>query len=134
MARQSAIAEASERPGPVFALKYFLYQLLGQTRGLTKFVNLLDGGDFDKLELYELVRRRCRLFIACDAQEDGQLTFGAGRAIRKCPADFGVLLLRGRRADRPRDVPGVGRRLSGSRLPDSGRRHVAPRRWPPESC
>ena len=82
---------ASKMPGPAFALKYLLWELLGQTTGLTQFVNLSDGGHFDNLGLYELVRRRCRFIIVCDSEEDHDLTFGSlGEAIRKCRADFGV--------------------------------------------
>ena len=75
----------------MFALVYLIAELLGQTTGRSKFVNLSDGGHFDNLGLYELVRRRCRLIIVCDAEEDAALTFGSlGAAIRKCRADFGV--------------------------------------------
>ena len=82
---------ASLYPGPLFALKYLFLELLGQTTGRTKFVNLSDGGHFDNLGLYELVRRRCRYIIIGDGEQDGDLTFGSlGGAIRKCRADFGV--------------------------------------------
>lgn len=82
---------ASRNPGPVFALKYLLAELLGQTTGVTKFVNLSDGGHFDNLGVYELVRRRCRFILVSDAEEDRNLTFGSlGGVIRKCRADFGV--------------------------------------------
>ena len=83
--------EASRRPGPAFALWYLLAELLGQTTSRSKFVNLSDGGHFDNLGLYELVRRRCRYIIIGDAEQDPELTFGSlGGAIRKCRADFGV--------------------------------------------
>jgi hypothetical protein len=82
---------ASKLPGPLFALKYLLYELLAQTTGTTEFVNLSDGGHFDNLGLYELVRRRCRYIIIGDAEQDAGFTFeGLGAAIRKCRADFGV--------------------------------------------
>jgi hypothetical protein len=83
--------DASRRPGPAFALWYLLAELLGQTTARSKFVNLSDGGHFDNLGLYELVRRRCRYIIIGDGEQDGDLTFGSlGGAIRKCRADFGV--------------------------------------------
>jgi len=82
---------ASTRPGPVFALRYLFAELLGQTTGRSKFVNLSDGGHFDNLGIYELVRRRCRYIIVGDGEQDGGLTFGSlGSAIRLCRADFGV--------------------------------------------
>ena len=41
--------EPSRRPGPVFALRYLFAELLGQTTGVSKFVNLSDGGHFENL-------------------------------------------------------------------------------------
>jgi hypothetical protein len=83
--------DASRLPGPSFALWYLLAELLGQTTARSQFVNLSDGGHFDNLGLYELVRRRCRYIIIGDAEQDENLTFGSlGGAIRKCRADFGV--------------------------------------------
>jgi hypothetical protein len=72
-----------------------LFQLLSEMFGLTTdrnaWVYLSDGGHFENLGLYELVRRRCRYIIACDAGQDGALTFeDLGNAIEKCRADFGV--------------------------------------------
>jgi hypothetical protein len=81
----------SAQDGPTLALKYLFAELLGQTTKRTKFINLSDGGHFENLGLYELVRRRTRFIIVCDAEEDGGLTFGSlGGVIRKCRADFGV--------------------------------------------
>ena len=82
---------ASRTPGPKFALRYLFSELLGQTTAESQYVNLSDGGHFDNLGLYELVQRRCRFIVVCDAEEDHDLTFGSlGGAIRKCRADFGV--------------------------------------------
>ena len=82
---------ASRLPGPSFALKYLIAELTANTTARTQFVNLSDGGHFDNLGLYELVRRRCRYIIIGDGEQDGQLTFGSlGGAVRKCRADFGV--------------------------------------------
>jgi hypothetical protein len=81
----------SQRPGPMFALKYLLFELFAQTDGRTKYLNLSDGGHLENLGLYELVRRRCRYIIVGDGEQDGDLTFGSlGGAIRKCRTDFGV--------------------------------------------
>ena len=56
-----------------------------------EWVYLSDGGHFENLGIYELVRRRCRFIIACDAGQDGAVTFGdLGNAIEKCRSDFGV--------------------------------------------
>jgi hypothetical protein len=56
-------------------------------------VNLSDGGHFDNLGIYELVRRRCRYIIACDGEQDGDITFGGlASVIRKCQTDFGATI------------------------------------------
>jgi hypothetical protein len=55
------------------------------------YVYLSDGGHFENLALYELVRRRCRFIIAGDSGADHEMTFGdLGNAIEKCRVDFGV--------------------------------------------
>jgi hypothetical protein len=82
---------ASRLQGPSFALKYLIAELTANTTARTRFVNLSDGGHFENLGLYELVKRRCRYIIVCDGEQDGNLTFGSlGGAVRKCRADFGV--------------------------------------------
>jgi hypothetical protein len=79
------------RSSPRLGLTYLVNELLGNTKSTSAFVNLSDGGHFENLGIYELVRRHCRLIIACDAEQDGDLTFsGLGNAIRKCRTDFGV--------------------------------------------
>jgi hypothetical protein len=81
----------SRHPGPKFALKSLLGELFAQSNNRSRYVNVSDGGHFDNLGLYELVRRRCPFIISCDAEADSQLHFeGLGGAIRKCRADFGV--------------------------------------------
>ena len=55
------------------------------------YIYLSDGGHFEKLGLYELVRRRCRLIVVVDASADGKMNFeDLGNAIRKCYTDFHV--------------------------------------------
>jgi hypothetical protein len=73
------------------SLRELLYELLGMTTDDRKWVYLSDGGHFENLGVYELVRRRCRLIVACDAGQDGDVTFeDLGNAIERCRADFGV--------------------------------------------
>jgi hypothetical protein len=84
-------AWAWRRESPKSGLLYLLAELTGSTNDRSSFVNLSDGGHFDNLGVYELVRRSCRYILAIDAEQDGDLTFGAlGGAIRKCRIDFGV--------------------------------------------
>ena len=79
------------RSGPRSGLLYLVNELLGLTDDRSHFVNLSDGGHFENLGLYELVRRRCRYIIACDAEQDDALKFnGLGNAIRKCRTDLGT--------------------------------------------
>lgn len=54
-------------------------------------VHLSDGGHFENLGLYELVRRQCRYIVVCDAGADPNTTlFDLGRAIQRVRADFGA--------------------------------------------
>jgi hypothetical protein len=65
--------------------------LLGRTNDTRKYVYLSDGGHFENMGLYELVRRRCRYIVICDSEADSDLTFGGiGMAVRKCRIDFGA--------------------------------------------
>jgi hypothetical protein len=79
------------RWSPPLGLVYLLSELTGNSSDQSPFVNLSDGGHFENLGIYELVRRRCKFIVACDAEEDGQFTFGGlGNVVRKCRTDFGV--------------------------------------------
>jgi hypothetical protein len=79
------------RSSPTFGLASLLAELTGSTTNSSRFVNLSDGGHFENLGIYELVRRRCRFIIACDAEQDPNLKLsGLGSALRKCRTDFGV--------------------------------------------
>ncbi len=54
-------------------------------------MNLSDGGHFDNLGVYELIRRCCRYIVLCDAGQDGRFVFeDLGDLIRRCRTDFGV--------------------------------------------
>ncbi|MGA7795160.1 MAG: patatin-like phospholipase family protein [Candidatus Acidiferrales bacterium] len=78
-------------PGPRLGLFYLISELLGMTNDERGYVYLSDGGHFENLALYELVRRRCRFIIASDAGADREMQFGdLGNAIEKCRVDFGV--------------------------------------------
>ena len=86
-----AHADTWHRKAPTIGLEALLRELLGMTGAHSKWVNLADGGFFDNLGVYELVRRRCRFILACDAEADPDLRFNAlGNVIRRCRADFGI--------------------------------------------
>lgn len=76
---------------PRNALGKLASELFGATDDTNRYVYLSDGGHFENMGLYELLRRRCRTVIVCDAEEDHTLVFeGFGQAIRKARLDFGV--------------------------------------------
>jgi hypothetical protein len=66
-------------------------ELFGRTNLRSKYVYLSDGGHFENLGVYELVRRQCRYIIACDGGQDaGYQFYDLGSLIRKCRSDLGV--------------------------------------------
>jgi hypothetical protein len=79
------------RMGPLVGVFALLSELFGHTDEESRYVYLSDGGHFDNLALYELVRRRCRFILATDAGADPEFSFAdLGNSIRKCCTDFGV--------------------------------------------
>ncbi len=54
-------------------------------------IHLSDGGHFENLALYELVRRHCRYIVVSDCGEDPNVAFeDFGNAARRIREDFGV--------------------------------------------
>ena len=83
--------ESFAHAAPAVALVSLVKELFGMTNARSPYVNLTDGGFFDNTGIYELVRRRCRFILACDAGADGKVAFDdLGNAIRRCRADFGI--------------------------------------------
>jgi hypothetical protein len=82
------------RSSPTIGLISIVKELFGLTDAESKFVYLSDGGHFENLGLYELVRRRCQLIVVIDASCDNADNFDdLGNAIRKCQTDFNVPIL-----------------------------------------
>jgi hypothetical protein len=76
---------------PRFGLLRLVNELFGQSDDTTSYIYLTDGGHFDNMGLYELLRRRCRTIVVCDSEADANLAFqGIGMAIRKARLDFGI--------------------------------------------
>ncbi len=66
-------------------------ELLGRTDGQGKFVHLSDGGHFENLGVYELIRRRARYIVSIDAAEDPTASDeNLSALIRLVRSDFGV--------------------------------------------
>lgn len=75
---------------PAFGFSYLVKELFAKADVDSNYVYLSDGGHFENLGIYELVRRQCKLIIAVDAGQDGNYQFeDLGNAIRKCQVDFG---------------------------------------------
>lgn len=71
----------------------FFAEMLGLTRSDPRagWVHLSDGGHFDNLALYELVRRHCRYVIVSDCGADPDVRFDdLSDVIRRVREDFGV--------------------------------------------
>ena len=97
---------ADQRTG--LSLRELLSELLGMTTDDRAWVYLSDGGHFENLGVYELVRRRCRFIIACDAGQDGD---GHVRGSRQ----------RSSRSAAPTSA-WTSRSISAKLAPDGGRR------------
>lgn len=70
-------------------LRYLSAELFGCATPSSPFVYVSDGGHFENLGIYELIRRRCRLIIVVDGEQDALYSFHAlGTAIRRCRVDF----------------------------------------------
>jgi hypothetical protein len=77
--------------GPVLAGWPMLQEALGLTDGTKSYVYLSDGGHFDNLGLYEMIRRRCHLIVVSDAGSDPDFGFeDLGNAVRKISIDLNV--------------------------------------------
>lgn len=76
-------------PSPWFSLRYLMAELFGGADDKSKYLAISDGGHFENLAAYELVRRKCRVIILSDAECDPDLHFeGLGTLIRMCEVDF----------------------------------------------
>jgi hypothetical protein len=87
----TASAQQLRQAKPPNALVTLTRELLGLTDDRGHAVYLTDGGHFENLGLYEIVRRRCRYIVVVDAGEDPAASFDdLGNAVRKVRIDFDV--------------------------------------------
>lgn len=76
---------------PPMALRPYFMEMFGLTSETERWVYLSDGGHFENLGLYEMVRRRCRIIVVSDASCDPDYKFDdLGNALRKIWIDLGV--------------------------------------------
>ena len=83
-------SEVKRAPQITFYGEWLVREMLGRTREEGDFVYLSDGGHFENLGIYELVRRRCEFILCVDSTADPDRCFAdLGNAIQKCRTDFG---------------------------------------------
>jgi hypothetical protein len=79
------------RDGPRWSFLPVLREMFGRTDDRSDWIYLSDGGHFDNLGLYEMVRRRCRFILVSDAGCDPDCGYAdLGSALRKIWIDFGI--------------------------------------------
>jgi hypothetical protein len=75
------------RPGP----GYLIRESIGSLHARGAFVNLSDGGHIENLAVYELLRRRCKLIVSVDAEQDPTMSCASlAKLIRYARIDLGV--------------------------------------------
>ncbi|MBV8650454.1 MAG: hypothetical protein JO255_03240, partial [Alphaproteobacteria bacterium] len=80
-----------QRDAPLLALRPLFAEWFGLTNDESPYIYLSDGGHFENLGLYEMVRRRCRWIILSDGGQDAERAFeDLGNAARKIWIDLGV--------------------------------------------
>jgi len=78
-------------PGPKWGLAYLFSELFAKSDQRRSFVYLSDGGHFENLAVYELIKRRCKVIVACDADCDLDYKFeNLLSLIAKARTDFGA--------------------------------------------
>ena len=69
----------------------FFREMFGRANTTSGYVHLSDGGHFENLAAYELVRRHCRVIVASDCGQDPDCAFDdLGNLVRRVRADFDV--------------------------------------------
>lgn len=70
---------------------YLFKELIGCINEKSTYVNVSDGGHIENLGIYELLRRKCKYIIACDAEADPDMTFGGlAKLIRYARIDLSI--------------------------------------------
>jgi Patatin-like phospholipase len=91
-------------PGPKLGLGYLFSELIAQSDQQKSFVYLSDGGHFENLAVYELLRRHCKVIVACDADCDGEYQCqNLVDLMEKARTDLGAEIVIDFRQVRPRD-------------------------------
>ena len=105
---------------PRLGLDVAIAEAGGSTGDDDKFVYLSDGGHFDNLGIYEMVRRRCHRIVVVDATADGKFNYGdLLDVVRKVRVDLGIPI------ELPSVLPGPGRDTTHARLVEARIRYSA---------
>ncbi len=87
----TAGADTYRQASPTLSIRPLLAEAFGLTDACHPYVYLSDGGHFENLGLYEMVRRQCHCILVVDAGCDPRLAFeDFGNAIRKIRIDLGI--------------------------------------------
>jgi hypothetical protein len=83
--------EEEWEPGGAVPGTLLWQELFSLTEEDKSYVYLSDGGHFENLGVYELIRRRCRFIVVCDGGADPRYEFeDLANLIRKVRTDLGV--------------------------------------------
>jgi hypothetical protein len=95
--------------GPTIGISAILRELFGLTEDESPYVYLSDGGHFENLGIYEMMRRRCRYIVVSDAGCDPDCVLGdLGDAVRKIRIDLGIAITFSSFHIKPRPKTGEG--------------------------
>ena len=127
-----------KNPAPKLMLGPLISEAFGLSGVGNPYVYLSDGGHFDNLGLYEMVRRHCGHIIVIDAGADQNVAFfDLGNAVHKIRVDLGVeirmsdrMFIKPRVKDKDKSPSGaycaVGRIEYGSGLPAGRLLYIKP--------
>jgi hypothetical protein len=91
--RQELFSSTQENQIPRNPIGRLWQELFSSTHEKQDFVNVSDGGHFENLGIYEMIRRGCKYIVAVDASQDGDARFDSlANAIRKVRVDLGVAI------------------------------------------
>ncbi len=95
---------------------YFLQKLLGLMSESSNTIYVTDGGHIENLGIYELLRRRCQVIIAVDAEADPEMSFHSFVTLQRYASiDLDVLI------DLPWDQIRDATRPASKKIAKSGR-------------
>jgi hypothetical protein len=125
-ARAHYLKTGISRSSPKNSMGPIISELKGSTHDRGDDIYLSDGGHFENLGLYEMIRRRCRYMVVSDAAADPHCAMkDLGNAVRKVKIDFDVDIqftqLHISSRDQPLEPkPQFGWALGKVRYPDDG--------------